>query len=1541
MAAQADHEQATRVVVPIRVRVDPATVDAPDELNAAVRRGLTRALTSARVHLHGRPVRARRPQFTWMGSHLSEVSSDRRARVERTLRDAITDMLVATLPTAATGRSGRVKRPSAPASRAASTAHARSHAASHDAELRLRLRADDRTTRSAALREVLPRLDDGDWDAFVTLLWAIRPDDSVPTDAIIGALRAYARAHRATFIAFLRAALRLAPMGTAPKIQRLANDIHVTFERGLSEEAGFERLDVIAGAVRVARAIPEAAEVLREWSHVTPGVDRLIALTDALAAVRVRLYTYLTGAAAPPGQDAAPAEDTEAGVLAAIATGTMRLLRIPALIVSAGGDAGVARMVYDLEVDLGENIRWIEHVLAQTQEIDASLSSYRLVYGATAKTQDEVVALLESRFEYLSRIADNFLPTAEYIRTLRKYTDGFYAEWTGRAGDAKAEKSSETARQLREALGAMHALTQLVPKRSDHLTTFVEAARGHTTWFNERYANTLTDLSEIALALQQARNGPRNETYPAQLRRIEQRVTYAVVHVLLLQVASYVRDMEESVLVHDIGDIRLQIAWLLTVGRLQFDVQSQWSRPDFEHLQQKREQWARQLEFVRDWINREARFEVFVHVGVALLAIVVTWGVGSVLAAADVGVVGISLAEAGAVTTVTALGAVVVGKPLSVREIGVEFVLNAAMFRLMRLVHGALVARAVRIPPEHVVLRLAAVFGGDFAVGLGLSLSAEALRTGELPQHVSVTVALNLVLNVMVAAFTGPQVMAELARAQRELEGRELQEIVSIARELVQLRSRHDALQQHIDAAVGRRMTAQEAAASRRAEAEVFGEVEELALKTSRLSQATLERFHMTRDGLERIALDARAYRDECLTGPLVTRATSPVEATDGLIVLREGVFEFNPNARDSSVAALTPKLHRAGYEVRTEGDVLILTPRSDPAASPVRVIPSTPDVLSPALAAIVGGPRTLSARGLTVLREQRAAPGLESSLTALGMRDRLVTRTILEGIGRHLESTEARALQGIEHFVSIGGDPRALAIALGRGRERDSPSVLRALAQFNNLTAADLPGFDVIIATLGTGPAATDTIAAIGANFSDARSVYGALADIAPHTDGSLREVLRYLRSLEQPNLNQAALGSLIAARRLLIENPGARLAFEIQLTRDGRLVRVVDVQVRLPAGNPLGFIQAEVKEVLDTGVLRFNAHRQMAVDIREALRNPPPPGYRPLARVRWLIREPNVKTAAQMESIRADIRETLKRAFNDPRIVNEPGLPAAREDFERNFAEIVQFLGAPGSTPLPPPGTRSIALGGTRELEPGEVTQLAAEVYAATVSEGDPRQVFYAGARRLNALTDLTSKTKLAVLESFLHRMNVGFSRPDEGAEHYVIYSPDGRSAYRLLKVTGQIEYGRLSPETQTYAFEQIGVAPGGPPTPTFAMPSSGDIDPQSAQRIADEVYASARVVGSGGAPGELFAGAYILSGRQDLSAAAKVDILMRFMPRLNYVFRGPQETGDAYLLYAEKGETALKIAKGTGEVLVGKPDPSIGDYAWQAIRAPTPRR
>ena len=158
--------------------------------------------------------------------------------------------------------------------------------------------------------------------------------------------------------------------------------------------------------------------------------------------------------------------------------------------------------------------------------------------------------------------------------------------------------------------------------------------------------------------------------------------------------------------------------------------------------------------------------------------------------------------------------------------------------------------------------------------------------------------------------------------------------------------------------------------------------------------------------------------------------------------------FEYNPYLPARSPDEMMVLFRRSGYDVTDAGGgVLRLTGAG--MNRPVFLLPGRPSV--PALARLARPGERLVPNGLRVVQTQNAAV---EALSKIAVSSPDNARAVLEGMGRHfdhrhLDATAVQAIQGIVHFLHIGGSPRTLVIVLGLGKDYGTNEVRVALGRF------------------------------------------------------------------------------------------------------------------------------------------------------------------------------------------------------------------------------------------------------------------------------------------------------------------------------------------------------------------------------------------------------------------------------------------------------------------------------------------------------------
>jgi hypothetical protein len=298
--------------------------------------------------------------------------------------------------------------------------------------------------------------------------------------------------------------------------------------------------------------------------------------------------------------------------------------------------------------------------------------------------------------------------------------------------------------------------------------------------------------------------------------------------------------------------------------------------------------------------------------------------------------------------------------------------------------------------------------------------------------------------------------------------------------------------------------------------------------------------------------------------------------------------------------------------------------------------------------------------------------------------------------------------LRGVADFLDRGGDGRVLSEILGlgglqsRSRSFNQKWIRSFLEKLSGYGAGDLRGLAVLFAERGFGPDTARAVLRISDNFgADARAVFGALDDLAPHSDG-LAAVTRYLESIAQ-NRNKAAVAQLYAARRLLNEFPGQKLAFEVQIFEgtgeSAVLIREVDVRVVTPVTRAT-ILDVELKEISYAALLeKDQIRRQFSRDVVRAVAASRASGQVSLKSIRWLIREQELRGASKAleagkevtkyaksgAEVKREIRDVLDRAFDPPAnpnlvdpmsILSTTEREEARQYFRSHYGDLIQLF-------------------------------------------------------------------------------------------------------------------------------------------------------------------------------------------------------------------------------------------------------------------------
>jgi Domain of unknown function (DUF4157) len=128
------------------------------------------------------------------------------------------------------------------------------------------------------------------------------------------------------------------------------------------------------------------------------------------------------------------------------------------------------------------------------------------------------------------------------------------------------------------------------------------------------------------------------------------------------------------------------------------------------------------------------------------------------------------------------------------------------------------------------------------------------------------------------------------------------------------------------------------------------------------------------------------------------------------------------------------------------------------------------------------------------------------------------------------------------------------------------------------------------------------------------------------------------------------------------------------------------------------------------------------------------------------------------------------------------------------------------------------------------------------------------------------------------------------------------------------------------------------GGPPgTPPRVPPAAvaAGVAAFDAARVAEELAASTGTIANAGQ--RMLAGARVLSGMRNLTAAQKVEVMLHFFQRIGFIINkeGVVDEGLYFIMKSDDARYAFRFVKDTAEIIYGRFDPKILDYAWEALR------
>ncbi len=1283
-----------QVRIPTRIRVDArALTERRECLEEALETAAARALANSReVVLRERGGYARvclgAPEFTWRGDGLHAVPRSQRAEIEarlaRALRRAVEG--AGLLETAVDGREVPEPLPPDPAERADRLRLTRHRytipeyedagrpvdvplardpfSAPPGADLALpdpqppidavdvarRLASSNVSERSIALADVLDEFYAGDDTALVLVLRAIRPDGSPPTEAALSALADLARKDARKFRERLRALLKTRASQIAASLMRAQTQLYL-------DVSLFPDLDLAAAIVTVARRIPEAAALLKEWEEASRGTRALLDLVEAVIAVRRDLIRYL---------EASSESKAELPVITAITNGYRRISGIFAIL---AGNAYGRSLLYDLQRDLIENYAWIAGTLEHVRQIDDFISLFRLIYGEQTLDQlEEVWALRETRSQLLRQIVDFSFPDAAIAADLKTDAQTAFDGWPARAADRKWENVRKALDELGTRLRGLHE----------------SAHYGYYSPEDHRYNRHLRQTRDFFASLEKelgiTQAQPRGVAYLSAVSAVEEQLSLLLVRLSLVSVWQGARDLTDPIRYpNDLGTRAMRKDWFDRIYAIEAALEREFPNPDFNTIGSRLETWVHQLEAIQGEMQRRARREFWINLGITLVAVVVTLGVGGGLAVLRAGTLVTLLAEAAAFTTVHLAGqALVLDKSIGPGEVVEEFTTNVALFGAFRVLGAGLSAGAKALFPQKALAQLVFIFGSTAVIGTGVPVLLSTLEAGELPEGTETFVVASLMLHAIVALIAGPKALEVL---RREAQTETLARLMTLHEEQLLLRAEMEAILK-----AGGPSKEQFASAQSR-QARIYRELEAVCkrMASADFSDDLLAQLGLTRGQVKEMQELAARFAEAVAAAewaPTV-KLLPPPDAVlgSGLVPVGARSYEYNPFDPSLGRTHLMSRLTKAGYRVTDEGSGILLL-QGPAGTAPYRLLPGRALLLPPALDEVAeASPRTYSRQGLQILRQQSAVPELELRLITAASTDRESTRLILAGIRRYLQASHADQFRGLLHYLDAGGTPKTLARLLDTTSTYGGLSVRAMLARLRDLTPEDVKTIELIAKLRGRQTVVSVTTILTGYDARTGREILRWIREVEPHTTGGLDGVITYLGS-PSANLKIAGLASLRAAFDLLKTYPGATVRFEEPVSGPGGLAREVDVRLNLPSLEPLGYLRVEIKEVVDITILETGkAVHQFSKDLRIHAADPPPKPFRTLARLKWFIRWPSHPdgtrySQTELQPVRDELRRILRQAFDRPEILSRPDRTALLDEFEKFFDEIVQFF-------------------------------------------------------------------------------------------------------------------------------------------------------------------------------------------------------------------------------------------------------------------------
>ncbi|PSB46494.1 hypothetical protein C7B80_12970 [Cyanosarcina cf. burmensis CCALA 770] len=916
-----------RVTIPIRLRVDPrALTERQIDIEEALAAAVGRALANSRdVVLEPRgsyiEVKFHPLEMSWTGTGLIDISATLRAETFEHLSAVLTRAITIADIYNFAGNHRHVSKPLRQGiaevfdeTRYDLVLSTYTIPAYDKGGAPIPALVKDRASKEQpVLKNDLKRLAAGDQFRLVQLLLTESPDYALQT------LNEFAKKNPRKLRQMLRTELETGADKLA-LIERTEEDFK------LVDIQLREVLDLKTKIIEVAQKIPATRSLIQEQELKARGTQRLVGLIDALVEIRQKLQTYLKE----------NKEKTEPSILQILEVFIRSLPRLSAIFLATAGDERTKRMISNLQEDLIENIRWVQYTWERIQDIDTTTSLYRLLYGETAENLDEVTILRAARNLYLKKISENFLPTIKQIAKILEEANSFYTDWRGKVIDKKREKLEA---YIKEKLKPEF---DKVPWQST--TPYGDSYRPIDNVYNQRYREVRKALSEIEGEIVNLGKRGRDAESLTAVFGIEQRFVLIAIRVQLLAFWYISLQILDSVSLHNIGTDAERKGWWLPIPRrattfgappavwqpgwyeqvekLRSEIVYQYDQPDFQTLNSKFEIWNSRIKSIQAEINRAAKREFWITLGITIFATVVTLGVGSAVTFVGGGLLLVTLAEAAAFTlTTNILQSAVLDKPFDPASVVGQFAENALLFGAFRVLNLAVFAGARAIAPGRTLVQMSLIFGTPALLSTGVPLLITRLETGKWPEEISTFLMVNLVLNTAMVLLTRKQLSETLVKLN-SVEQR------AIITRLQALNGEAEGLSPDLRKFIesGNLSQAEFEAFQARVK-KVLPEFETLMkrLSSNLFSDADLTLLGLTRSQVKDFA-EMAAKATELISNAKyvpqskVTSALPAPKKVIDLVETSEGTYEYNPSATGNQPSALIPKFKKVGYDVSDVG---------------------------------------------------------------------------------------------------------------------------------------------------------------------------------------------------------------------------------------------------------------------------------------------------------------------------------------------------------------------------------------------------------------------------------------------------------------------------------------------------------------------------------------------------------------------------------------------------------------------------------------------